>query len=193
MFLTTKTVNHANCCVEKTSIFLSLHSILVRKKFKVPKIDVSQDQPLMSKTLKCQEQNHPLWRNCAGQIKRRVMSCDGRSMCFRVCEGNSPFERLLFFTIVYLNFCEIFYLHMHECHDATGEEVFFFFCWDVIGWILTWKPSLVGESHRTLAADPQSGGVESFQKKRSPWPIWCLLRKKMSDFRMGAKKNGEIG
>ena len=49
------------------------------------------------------------------------------------------------------------------------------------------EPSLVGESHRTLAADPQRGGVESFQKKDHPDPSG-VASQKMSDLGWEPKK-----
>jgi len=65
---------------------------------------------------------------------------------------------------------------MHECHDATGEEVFFFLlgCNRVDPHL---EPSLVGESHSTLAADPQRGGW-NLSKKKITLTHLVLLRKK---------------
>ena len=157
----------------KTCIFLSLHSILVRKKFKVQRLMSRRTSRWWAKPWSVRSKITRF-----GEIVRVKLK---EGWC-HVTEGQCasglwrefPFF-CCFFHHCKFEFCEIF---ICTCMNAMTPQVKkCFFCWDVIGWILTWNLHLRGNPIAPWLPTPQRGGW-NLSKKKITLTHLVLLRKK---------------
>lgn len=158
----------------KTCIFLSLHSILVRKKFKVQRLMSRRTSRWWAKPWSVRSKITRF-----GEIVRVKLKEGWCHVTEGQCASGLWREFPLFccfFHHCIFEFCEIFICTCMNAMTPQVKKCFFFLlgCNRVDPHL---EPSLVGESHRTLAADPQRGGW-NLSKKKITLTHLVLLRKK---------------